>query len=308
MEEPRVRFRFDSFTFVAGFGIGTFLGVALALLAIALVQRPAPSNQAQPQQEVIFVPSTPTPGGPTVTPDARARTRTAAEVYLGPGDAYAIIGTLARGEAVEIMGRDSSSEWVAVRFPPGSSARGWLQAAGLDNLSEVERLTVVAPTPIPRNVPAPPPVFSSGGGSPGSGGGGRPLLTDEPSVITPTPAGPALPPDLVVTRVALQLDGTVLVTIGNRGLGPLVGQAASVLVRDRSSNQELISAGTRGLVVGESIQLTTRVFRVNGEAEITALVDPYGAVADADRSNNSMSVVLSNAEPTPTPTPRRRDE
>ena len=309
MEEPRARFRIDSFTFFIAFGLGSFVGVALSLLAIALVQRSSASPETSTQ--AITVPTLPpTPPGTTATPDTRARTRTAVEVYLGPGDAYAIIGTLARDEAVEIVGRDNSSQWVAVRFPPGSTARGWLPTSGLDNVPGLEALAVVLPTPLPRNVAPVPPVFS--GPISGGGGGGtpRPPITDGPLVVTPTPASlvPAGPVDLVVTRVALQPDGAVRVTIGNRGPGALTGQTASVLVRDQASNQELLITGSRGLAVGETVSLTTQAFRVAGSADVTALVDPYGATSDADRSNNSMTVGLSSLEPTPTPTPRRRDD
>jgi hypothetical protein len=306
MEEPRARFRIDSFTFFVAFGLGSFVGVALSLLAIALVQRSSASPETAPQ--AITVPTLPpTPPGTTATPDTRARTRTAADVYLGPGDAYAIIGTLARDEAVEIVGRDASSEWVAVRFPPGSTARGWLPVSGLDNVSRLEALAVVQPTPLPRNLPPAPPVFS---GPIGGAGATRPPITDDPPVVTPTPAVlvPAGPVDLVVTRVALQPDGAVRVTIGNRGPGALTGQTASVLVRDQASNQELLITGSRGLAVGETVSLTTQSFRVAGAADVTALVDPYGATSDADRSNNSTTVALSTLEPTPTPTPRRRDD
>ena len=307
MEEPRRRLRFDSFTFFVAFGFGSFVGVALSLLAIALVQRSDASDRGSPTEAFAVPTQPPTPFGATATPDARARTKTASDVYLGPGGAYAIVGLLARGEAVEVIGRDSNSEWVAVRFPPGSAARGWLPADSLDNLSRIESLAVVQPTPLPRNVVPPPPVFS------GTAGGAlaRTPLPGQPEVVTPTPQPaaqePAGPPDLVVTRLSLDSNGAVRVTIGNRGPGPLSQQQASVLVRDQASNQELVS-GPRSLAAGETVTLTTQFFRVVSQADVTALVDPAGDIRDSDRSNNAMTVSLSAVGPTATPTPRRRED
>src|SRR5687768_4090178 len=94
LEIPRRRFRFDSLTFILGFGLGTFIGVALAIAAFAVASDPAAPNQ---QQQAITSPPTNTPNPlVTSTPDRRARTKAQLEVRLGPSDSFAVLGTLNR--------------------------------------------------------------------------------------------------------------------------------------------------------------------------------------------------------------------
>jgi hypothetical protein len=300
MEEQRPRLRFDSFTFFIGFGIGSFIGVALALLAIALVQR---SDASDPQQ-TILIPTFPAPPpGTTATPDARPRTKTAQNIHLGPGEAFAVIGTIARDEAVEVVGRSADSSWVAVRFPPGSAARGWLPVSEITGLTSLDRLAVVLPTPLPRNVTVP--VFSTSDGDGSSNGPPQTTTTDPRFLLTPTPRANIGPVDLVVNRVTLLTDGRVRVVVGNRGPGDLLQQQVNVLVRDSGVRNELMISSQRGLAVGETITLTSEFYVVQTETEVTVIADPSGNVNDPDISNNSMRVTLSPPPPpTPTATPR----
>ncbi|MPZ49342.1 MAG: hypothetical protein GEU75_08600 [Dehalococcoidia bacterium] len=299
--EQSSRFHFDSFTFFIGFGLGSFLGVALALVAIALVQRSDASDANQDPRAFVIPTQQPLPPGTTATPDARPRTRTAVDVHLGPGGAFAVVGIFPRGEAVDVVGRDADSQWVAIRFPPGSTARGWVLVSNLEGVAGLDRLSVVLPTPLPRSVTIPNFPFENGDGGPpprstpeaGSGGG---------PIVTPTPRLNLGPVDLVVNRISLLSDGRVRVVVGNTGPGDLLEQQVNVLVRDIATRSELIISSQRGLEVGDTVTLTSSFFTVRSELEVHAIADPSGNVNDPNRSNNFLSVTLSPA-PTPTATP-----
>jgi hypothetical protein len=307
--DSQPRFRFFSVTFLVGFGIGSFVGVALALAAFAL---------ARPEDRVttLFGPTVELPTAvvpPGSTPVPAVRTRSALEIYLGPGRAYAIIGSIGRGEVVEVLGRDSSEEWVAIRFPPNSAARGWLSAGDLDGLTTeiVSGLSVVAPTPLPRSAPIPTPRLASGGGPNDGGGGGGSNATPVPAV-TVTPAststgplptatpGPNLgPTDLTVLRMSVLGDGRVAVVIGNLGPGDVIDRIVFVDVRNIGAGGETLS--TSGVIeVGDTLTLTTSTFQLTAEEQVIATVDPGASIDDRNRGNNSISAVLT---PPPTATP-----
>ena len=144
--EERGRGSIVSLAFLLGFGLGSFVGVILAVVAVLAIRGPADEPKIADNQEQLLAPLTPTPT-PQVqaTPDGRPRTKDGGNVYLGPGLAFAIVGTVSRGEPVEIVGRDTDATWVAIRFPPNSSARGWISADTLDGLTNLERFAVLVP-------------------------------------------------------------------------------------------------------------------------------------------------------------------
>lgn len=291
-----------SLAFLLGFGLGSFVGVILAVVAVLAIRGPTEEPKIADNQEQLLAPLTPTPT-PQVqaTPDSRPRTKDGGNVYLGPGLAFAIVGTVSRGEPVEIVGRDADSQWVAIRFPPNSSARGWVAAESLDNLTSLERFTVVAPTPLPRSLNTTTP----GGGFPQGGG---PLQTFP--TVTPTPGGsttplatrtvvPSGPADLVVNSATLLPDGRVAVVIGNRGPGDATGQPIFINVRDLTLRGEQI-IGVSALRAGSTFVVQTQSFRIERETSIQVIVDPSGSIQDGDRGNNTLTVTLS---PPPTSTP-----
>ena len=292
-----------SLAFLLGFGLGSFVGVILAVVAVLAIRGPSEEPKIADSQEQLLAPLTPTPTPSLqVTPDARPRTKDAGNVYLGPGLAFAVVGTVQRGEPVEVVGRDSDSTWVAIRFPPNSSARGWLAADALDGLTNVERFAVLVPTPLPRSLSTTTPNNSSG--FPGSGGTQTffptvtptPFATSTTPTRTPTPSGP---PDLVVTSASLLPDGRVAVVIGNRGAGDATGQPIFINVRDLTLRGEQI-IGQSTLRSGATFVVQTSSFRVDRELSVQVTVDPSGSIQDSDRGNNTLTVTLS---PPPTPTP-----
>jgi uncharacterized protein YraI len=296
-----------SLAFLLGFGLGSFVGVILAVVAVLAIRGPADEPKIADNQEQLLAPLTPTPTPQVqVTPDGRPRTKDGGNVYLGPGLAFAIVGTVSRGEPIEIVGRDAESQWVAIRFPPNSSARGWISADTVDGLTSLERFTVVAPTPLPTSLTTTTP--SSGFPTTRPGGTQQTFatLTPTPSgsstpttpVITRTPV-PSGPPDLVVTAATLLPDGRVSVVIGNRGPGDASGQPIFVNVRDLTLRGEQI-IGSSTLRAGSTFVVQTQSFKVERETSIQVTVDPAGSIQDGDRGNNSLTVTLS---PPPTATP-----
>jgi hypothetical protein len=256
--------------------------------------------------------------GATATP-VRARTSAAIDVRIGPGAEYAAVGTIARDEPLDIFGRDSTSEWIAIRFPPGSTSRGWLPVKAIENLTSVSALAVVAPTPLPRSIATPTNSFIPNQGS----GGGNVSGNDNPSVsgtpnvaigtpLTPsarttlTPQATARPgnPDLLVAGLSRLPDGRVRVVVTNKGTGDLVGHRVMVIVADPTTRSETLRAAGTGLRGGESVTLESDTFLVTGPTSVIATVDPSYSYPDADRSNNTMTTSLAPPSvPTSTPNP-----
>ncbi len=290
MEEPP-RFRFVSPIFVVGFGFGAFVGVALALAAFAVAGDPKRIETPN----FVFLPPSPQPTAsatpaPTVRP--LPRTKAAQDVRLGPGESFAIIGTLSRGDEVEIVGRDDSTQWVAVRFPPGSTGRGWLPVSGLEGLTGLGSFAVVLPTPLSRTLSTPDP--NPGDGSSGEG-------TVEPT-LTLTPAGP---PDLAIANVIVLDDGRIQITIENLGPGNLSGFSTPVLVTDIGGASETWRSSTVGLAAGASLVFEAQSFLITEEMTIVVSIDPGFSLEDGDRSNNSREFTLTPPVlSTPTITPR----
>ena len=295
MEEPREdalpRARFSSVSFLIGFGSGCFLGVAFALMAIALVREPVgvPSGKVSISGLDVGVVNQPTP-----VPDNRPRTRSELDVRLGPGLAFAVVGVMARGDPVEIVGRDADSEWVAVQFPPGSAGLGWLPAAALVGGAGLDGYAVVLPTPLPRlpSFPEASPVENESGEGSVTPPSGTPT-----SIVTPAPRDSRV--DLVVEGVTRLSDGSVQVLVGNHGPGDITNELVVVLVRDLAIRREQILS-SRPLRAGATITVQTSRFRVEREMALEVVIDPSTTLNDHDRSNNSRRVTLS---PPPTPTP-----
>lgn len=309
--EESPRFRFFSLTFVVGFGVGAFVGVAMGLVAFGLVGSADDTTTAAALTPTAVV--TPAPGA-TSTP-VRARTNTAIDVRIGPGSEFAGIGTIARGESLDVVGRDDKGEWIAVRFPPGSNARGWLPTRVIDNLETVTSLAVVAPTQLPRTVSTPSFTGSGSSGStpgtnvtPGSNDGtveGTPSPGTTPGT-TGTPKPPS-PPDLTASRVSRLNDGRIQVVVTNRG-GDLVGFQVFVIVADPTTRSEQLRSPGAGLKGGESVTLESDNFTVTEPTSVIVTIDPSFSINDSNRANNSSTTMLAPpTTPTVVPTPAATD-
>jgi uncharacterized protein YgiM (DUF1202 family) len=281
---------FISGTFVIGFGLGIFLGAMLGLLAVLIA---LPEDKTPELVEVpVFVTGTPLPPGED-RPNVRANAALA--VRVGPGESFATLGTLSRGDQVDVVGRDFDSKWLAIRFPLGSNSRGWVPAGSVDGLAEssVKTLAILLPTPLPFVFNTPSPFFGTGGA--GSDGGG-PSGTSTPIPTTS---------DLDIQSVRVLADGRVSVVVANRGPAPITNQIVQVTVRALGlAGETMVHTGL--FPSGESITFRTDGFRVTSPAEVQVVVDAGANINDPNRTNNVETQTLSpqaTPEPPPSPTP-----
>src|SRR5581483_3422077 len=76
-----------------------------------------------------------------------------ANIRLGPGFEYAIVGRLSQGESVQVRGRDESATWLQV-VP---ERIGWVYAPLIQLDDPVFSLHVTSSPPVPQHTPVPPP-------------------------------------------------------------------------------------------------------------------------------------------------------
>jgi hypothetical protein len=281
--------RFVSLTFLVGFGFGAFIGVGLALIAVAITL----PEEEDPQVIEVPVVATPTPL-PEMTPEEPAiRATAAAAVRVGPGDEFATLGTVNRGDVLDVVGRDFDSEWLAIRFPAGSDAQGWIPAAGVEGLdfSSVQALAVLLPTPLPVELTTPPLFF----GTPGTPGVGTPGADDG------TPSVPNDTLDLAVFGVSSLADGRVQVVVLNGGPSDLTDGIMVVEVRTLGGRSERVYfSGV--LPAGSTIALATTSFTVGTDPEsVQVLIDPSANLNDPNRANNVLTTQLPAPPTSPTP-------
>jgi hypothetical protein len=135
-------------TFALGMVFGMVAGVSLALAALATAQ--VTNNPKQ----LLIATATPAPAQPpTATPDPRPRTTAVAGVHMGPSHDFGVLGTLGKGQALDVIGRNASSTWLAITFPPGSNAIGWVEVGAVGGLGDLALLAVLLATPVPRVTP-----------------------------------------------------------------------------------------------------------------------------------------------------------
>jgi uncharacterized protein YraI len=281
--------RFVSLTFLLGFGLGAFIGVALALIAVAIAKDPT----SEPQYIEVPVLPSPTPVvGETPAPSVRATAAVA--VRVGPGELYATLGTISRGDDLSVVGRDFDSEWLAIEFPQGSTARGWIPATNVEGLSvsNVSALAVLLPTPLPIDLSTPQAFF----GTPSTPGPGTPEVGSTPNPFAGTS-------DVAIFKVTALSDGRVRVVVLNGGPADLRDEIIAITVRDLGNHVEnLTYAGD--LDAGDSVTFTTGTFRVpEAPEQVQVVVDPSASLDDPNRANNVSTQELSrpvSASPTPT--------
>lgn len=303
--------RFISPVFLAGFGLGVFLGVGLALLAVLMASENSESR-------TLRVDATAT-AGPTMTPvvtpidsaPAMPRTVVAQPVRIGPGADFSIIGTIARGTQVNVLGRDDASGWVVINFPPGSSARGWIQSTSLEGLgrSQIDGLSVLAPTPLATAVDLPTttafetatafefePAATAVTETPIDWVVAEETPTvieviEEPTPVpTPSSSNPG-PTDLVMVGMSATTAGEIVVTVRNDGPGDVRAGALQVAVDAAGFGGETLTYPAE-LRAGESFTLATSAIGLREETVVTASVDPLGLVGDLNRANNTLRFTL----------------
>ena len=311
------RINFVSFTFLFAFGLGSFVGIALALLAVALAT-PEPEPTVIVADAAVADAATLTPTAtltatppPTETPVPSVRTRSTLNVRIGPAEGFAVLGTLADGSEIDVQGRDVEGDWVAIEFPPGSSARGWIPSGQVEGLTLVQimslgvlQATLIETTPrFPFTTPTPA-TFDGAFSTPTAEAGterGPPALgtpdetgsaTPRPGTPTPTPT-PAVsigPTDLAIAGVSEASGGNVRVVVENLGPGDVPWVTVDVSAAGYAT-ETMTFPGT--VLAGETVTLQTDELELNAAALVTVEVDPEGMLTDLDRSNNSLTLELS---------------
>ena len=297
------RINFVSFTFLFAFGLGSFVGIAMALLAVALARPADETTVIEPEQVAVVATPTPT-RTPTPVPTATQtpvpppRTRSTQQVRIGPDDGYAVLGTLASGSEVDLQGRDDSGDWLAIEFPPGSSARGWIPTDAVDavTLVQVFRLDVLQATLVETSprfpfVASTPSLLEGNDGIPAEGEGTATQTPSSgtPASGTPTPAALAFgPTDLALGSVSVTSDGRVAIVVENQGPGDVPN--LSVGVTADGFPFELLSTGI--VRAGEGATLRTSEIQLTESTNIVVTIDPDGALSDVARANNTRSVTL----------------
>jgi hypothetical protein len=137
--------------FPFGFAIGIVIGVYLALLGFtfheSLVQE-APAKVSETSSVVVVPEATAVAPAQRLVPMAKE----ALNVNLGPGAAYGVLGTLPKGALIDVIPGERSGDWIAIRFPPNSSGRGWIPADGIEHVARDEEVAAGAATARPERV------------------------------------------------------------------------------------------------------------------------------------------------------------
>lgn len=85
--------------------------------------------------------------------------------------------------------------------------------------------------------------------------------------------------------------GRIRAVITNKGAGDVTGFAISAVVFDQTTRSELLNGGT-GLKAGASAVVESSNFTITEPTTVTVTVDPSASIKDANRANNSLSVLL----------------
>ena len=89
---------------------------------------------------------------PTAIPmpiDNSPRTTIALDVHIGPGVNYQIIGSVPRGAKLDVIGRDASSQWLAVAFAGGTKLNGWVPVQSVAGIKDLKSLSLAPVTLLP---------------------------------------------------------------------------------------------------------------------------------------------------------------
>lgn len=78
-----------------------------------------------------------------------------ANIRLGPGFEYAIIGRLSETEVVQVRGRDETATWLQIT----PERIGWVYAPLIQMDEPVSSLKIIVAPPLPSKTPTPPPHF-----------------------------------------------------------------------------------------------------------------------------------------------------
>lgn len=86
----------------------------------------------------------------TPTPSGRSpMALIALDVHIGPGVNYQVVGSLPRGAKLDVIGRDASSQWIAIAFAGGTKINGWVPSQSVSGVSDIKSLPLAPVTLLP---------------------------------------------------------------------------------------------------------------------------------------------------------------
>lgn len=249
---------------------------------IRVENNPPPFAQVAISTLVAPATSVPQPTAIPVTPTVDATplgtvTPSTANVRTGDGQNYSIIGSLARGTEVQLIGLSNrGSNWYQVRIPSGQL--GWMAASVLSVSGNVATLPLVAPPPPP---PTPIP----------------PTLTPIPATATPSTTADYTAGNASLNPGSPQCNQpfTVSLDIANLGTAPLPGGFLQV-TDTRASDNALPTSVTvvfpvinPGQTINVTVPLTITTFF--GEVHrITLVIDPSNILPESNEGNNVRTI------------------
>jgi uncharacterized protein YraI len=264
--------------------------IVLAVIVVVLFGRQGSAGGAEPTPAT----ATPAPPGIGVVGELTA----GSAVRQGPGNEFPELGILPAGRKVNVVGRNQSSTWFQILFPPESQGRGWVSATNV-RLPEgaASQIEIVSGTTIDRPTAAPP------------------TSTPVPTQPPPTATQPA-----VATAVPRQVDIS-LSTAGSCNAGNEMAVTIRNIGSDRESRQVRIVISTpTGTLADTTIHLQlepgqSAVFNTGQQVQAprtTATASFVDDPQDRNPSNNVATCVVQGGPtvvpptivpPTPTRTP-----
>ncbi|NWF63855.1 MAG: SH3 domain-containing protein [Chloroflexi bacterium] len=128
--------------------------IALTALACNLpgVAPPAGTNTATDTPSPTLIAettSTPTAtgAGEACTPTVTATTL--ANVRLGPGQEYAVLGNLPQGGSAKVAGRNAENTWWYIEFAGGENGYAWISTTVTTSACIPATLAIIVPPPAP---------------------------------------------------------------------------------------------------------------------------------------------------------------
>ena len=195
----------------------------------------------------------------------------------GPGESFALRGTLDPGESVSVIGKTQDLDWLLLDRDGGAWVRR--TAVELDDSLDLVSIWRPTPTPVPEESP-----------------------TEEPSpsaTASPSPSPVTEAPDFIATNAELIEGGNRLrVTVRNVATveysGPLVIAVANVPAQapERVANVNLPANGSATI----EFALTEPVTE---EGTVDVSVDPGNAIEESNEDNNTTNFVLAPPDEPP---------
>ena len=156
-------------------GLGALLNAAVPTNKVtqstaAVVISPTQTTTGTNSLAALLPTVTPTPRvTPTRTPGTPLRARiTVAQVNVrgGPGTNYLVVGKAQAGDALEVVGRTETGDWLRVCCPVNQAPESWISAEFL--LIDMPNSDALTALPVPEIPPTPDAPVASGGGSSGN--------------------------------------------------------------------------------------------------------------------------------------------